>query len=283
MDFVRSFHKNVVKTFANTKNNSGNNSDRDASSNSKSTRRATEPTGERANPFSEIRQRLKSVSFLKKRNKRQTQRQRKTNSHTPNSHTTSIDRELFQPELKGGVSYILVSSMIQTMHSWLPLRLNWLDWRRLYTSSEDGTSMLTFYNKIGDVGPTILIVKDEYGYVFGVFISQAWSGHSSSYSRSYSKYRNLSSFKFFGGSDTFVFQIYPNAKKYEWTKSNRFFVFCEKDGITIGGGDHPALRLHKNLSCGTSQHSDTYNNSPLSKNEDFKCVCVEVWGFDEYK
>ena len=178
--------------------------------------------------------------------------------------THHIQKELFQPELFGGNSTILANSMIQMIHKWLPLRYNWLDWNLIFKLSKDGSSMITFYDKCYNSGPTILIVKDNGGYIFGVFLNESWTNKPT---------------KFFGGGDTFVFRVYPNPKKFGWKKGgNRFFVLGQNDGITIGGGEHVALRLQNNLSNGISQHSDTFDNSVLSSSEDFKVVSLEVWG-----
>ena len=137
--------------------------------------------------------------------------------------------------------------------------------------------MLTFYEKIRDQGPLLMVVKDERGYVFGAFIAQTDGLCDSAHSK-----------RFFGGADTFVFRLYPQADKYEWTRQNRFFVFIDHSngssaGITIGGGTHPALTLISNLSKGVSQHCDTFNNPQLSSSQQFTCIALEVWGLVDYK
>ena len=186
-------------------------------------------------------------------------------------------KELFEPTLFGGESSILQSANTQLLHSWLPIRLNWLDWTLLYDLNIDGSSMLTFYDKIRDRGPLILTIKDERGYIFGVFIAQTDGLCASTRSK-----------RFFGGADTFVFRLYPNADKYEWTRQNRFFVFLDQNngnnaGITIGGGKSPALTLISNLSKGVSQNCDTFNNPQLSSSQEFNCIALEVWGLVDYK
>eukprot|EP01084_Bolivina_argentea_P042081 77642_1 len=158
---------------------------------------------------------------------------------------------------------------IKQIHKWLPLSYICYDWELLYSSDIDGYSMITFYEKCSDLGPCILIIKDENGYIFGVFLSD-----------SINKDNKL----FFGNGETFVFNISPNIKKYKWSGINRFFIHCKNNGMTFGGGDngHSALVLTDNFRYGISQESQTFNNEILSKNIDFNPCVVEVWTFKNY-
>ena len=193
---------------------------------------------------------------------------------------------MFEPTLFGGESSILInSSNRQLLHSWLPIRYNWLDWKLLYNLNEDGSSMYTFYEKVANQGPLIMIIKDENGYIFGVFIAQSdglLNNNKSSSPSSHTKKR------FFGGADTFVFRLYPSANKYEWTKINRFFVYFDLENrsnstIIIGGGKSPSLTLMNNLSKGISQNCDTFGSPQLSAKQEFSCIALEVWGLLDYK
>merc|ERR1712154_388768 len=134
----------------------------------------------------------------------------------------------------------------------------------LYDLNVDGSSMLTFYDKCKNKGPLIMIIKDERGYIFGVFIAQSDGLNDKGHTK-----------RFFGGADTFVFRLYPNANKYEWTKMNRFFVYFDLNtsnaSITIGGGKSPAMTLLSNLSKGISKKCDTFNNPQLSSKQEFTC------------
>ena len=125
-----------------------------------------------------------------------------------------------------------------------------------------------------------MIIRDENGYVFGVFIAQS-DGLINNGSHDTQKKR------FFGGADTFVFRLYPSANKYEWSKINRFFVYFDLENrsnstIIIGGGKSPALTL-MNLSKGISQNCDTFGSPQLSAKQEFSCIALEVWGLMDYK
>ncbi len=65
------------------------------------------------------------------------------------------------------------SDKIKHIHKWLPMSYICYDWELLYSSDIDGYSVITFYEKCSDLGPCILIIKDEDEYIFGVFLSDS--------------------------------------------------------------------------------------------------------------
>ena len=48
-------------------------------------------------------------------------------------------------------------------------------WRLLFSSRVHGESFSVLVKKIQDQGPTVLIIKDSDGHVFGGFASESWS------------------------------------------------------------------------------------------------------------
>jgi len=57
----------------------------------------------------------------------------------------------------------------------LPVSLRWRSaWRLVYSPRIHGVSLNTFYRRVQDEGPTMLLVQDHHGYVFGGFASAAW-------------------------------------------------------------------------------------------------------------
>ncbi|MBA0558348.1 hypothetical protein Golob_015370 [Gossypium lobatum] len=79
------------------------------------------------------------------------------------------------------------------------------EWKLLYHSSLNGLSFNTFLGNIsnGDE-PTVLIIKDREGYIFGGFASQPWERHGD----------------FYGDMKTFLFQLYPKASIFRPTGAN---------------------------------------------------------------
>jgi hypothetical protein len=71
---------------------------------------------------------------------------------------------------------------------------------------------------------------------------------------------------------------------HRWTGVNNFFVISSPSSLAMGGGaDGFAFQLDDELDTGVSNRSATFNNAPLSSSEFFKCLDVEVWGFDSFE
>lgn len=109
------------------------------------------------------------------------------------------------------------------------------EWKLLYHSSLNGLSFNTFLGNISWVayllkfisfktlqniiykhkvlcylicrnaeGPTVLIIKDKEGYIYGGYASQPWERHAD----------------FYGDMKSFLFQLYPKASIYRPTGAN---------------------------------------------------------------
>lgn len=61
------------------------------------------------------------------------------------------------------------------------------------------------WNCSNSEGPTILIIKDREGHIFGGYASQPWERHS----------------EFYGDMKSFLFQLYPHVSIYRPTGANR--------------------------------------------------------------
>ncbi|KAJ6820934.1 TLD domain-containing protein 1 isoform X1 [Iris pallida] len=70
------------------------------------------------------------------------------------------------------------------------------EWKLLYHSATNGLSFNTFMGNIssGD-GPTVLVIKDSKGYIYGGYASQPWERKGD----------------FYGDMKSFLFQLYPKA------------------------------------------------------------------------
>ncbi|KAG5583132.1 hypothetical protein H5410_053759 [Solanum commersonii] len=79
------------------------------------------------------------------------------------------------------------------------------EWRLLYHSTVHGLSFSTFLGNISnDKGPTLLVIKDKEGYIYGGYASQPWEKHAD----------------FYGDMKSFLFQLYPEASVYRPTGAN---------------------------------------------------------------
>ncbi|KAH8741521.1 Oxr1p like TLDc domain containing protein [Cryptosporidium ryanae] len=72
-----------------------------------------------------------------------------------------------------GARKILNESMVDEITSYLPIVLALRRWQLSYCSKLHGISFGSFYRKVSGKGPSILVVRDADGVVFGAFISES--------------------------------------------------------------------------------------------------------------
>lgn len=165
-------------------------------------------------------------------------------------------------------SNLIVQQHVEALTEALPERFRHHTWGLAYSTKRDGISLQTLYRRVRGDAPTILVVEDSDGYLFGVFASEAWKVHE----------------RFYGTGETFVFQLKPEVRTWRWNQEahcqehrNNFFMFSTHDCIACGGGGHFALWLDEDLLYGNSSCSATFNNDGLSGKENFEVLAVEVW------
>lgn len=73
----------------------------------------------------------------------------------------------------------------------LPPMYQQRDWSLLYTTSRDGISLHTLMRKAAGYAPTLLVVRDGGGAVFGAYVAEPWRTGT----------------RFYGTGETFVFQV----------------------------------------------------------------------------
>jgi hypothetical protein len=164
-------------------------------------------------------------------------------------------------------SSLLNAEHFQSLYNELPKRYKRHRWELLYSTARDGTSLQTLYRHVAQVQPTILLVRDMQGHLFGVFAPEPWEVH----------------YKFYGTGETFVFELEPELHMYHWkqspkdgSKRNDYFMFSTKDCLAVGGGGHFALWLDEDLIHGNSTSSSTFENERLSGSENFQVMSLEV-------
>ncbi|KAA6391065.1 MAG: hypothetical protein EZS28_013409 [Streblomastix strix] len=134
--------------------------------------------------------------------------------------------------------------------------------------------------------PVLIVMRTENGAVLGAFICP----YLKIFDRYYG-YRESFVFRFLKSNATnHPYPKSPERKKIEQEKeilwlfvhqSSRqdiFYVRCQHDNITIGGGKHPAITLHKPaLERGATYSNTTYACPSLANSEDFVFTAFEVW------
>lgn len=146
------------------------------------------------------------------------------------------------------------------------------EWRLLYHSAVHGLSFSTFLGKISNnEGPTVLVIKDNDGYIYGGYASQPWERHAD----------------FYGDMKSFLFQLYPKASIYRPTGANNNIQWCAMNfssesipnGIGFGGrANHLGLFLSANFDQGHTFPCTTFGSPCLSKTDRIIPEVIECWG-----
>ncbi|XP_015229582.1 PREDICTED: TLD domain-containing protein 1 [Cyprinodon variegatus] len=144
-------------------------------------------------------------------------------------------------------------------------------WRLVFSTHLHGESFTKMVSGLTHHGPTVLLIKDTKGHVFGGFASQAWEMKP----------------QFQGDSRCFLFSVFPTLRVYTATGYNEHFMYLNQHQQTMPnglgmGGQHDYFGLW--LDCDFGQgHSrarpkcTTYGSPQLSGDEDFTLDSVEVW------
>lgn len=163
-------------------------------------------------------------------------------------------------------STLLEDTHVEKLVARLPARVQGYPWRLAYSTVRHGTSLKTLYRNLCELDcPVLMVIKDMDNRVFGVF-----STHPFKVSEHY-----------YGTGETFMYTFSPEIKVFRWTGENSYFVKGNLDSLQIGGGGgHMGLWLDADLFHGTTSRCSTFNNQPLSSQQDFSVQDLEVWAFE---
>ncbi|CAH1131123.1 unnamed protein product [Ceutorhynchus assimilis] len=168
-----------------------------------------------------------------------------------------------------------------TLWSWLPVRITMYQPILLYTTEEHGCSLTTFYVRVEQHEPTLLMIKTCNNEVFGAYCSSRWCERNQKDDRGNRQ-------AYFGTGETFLFSLYPERAKYPWigvdgernvSHGAELFMAADSKMITIGGGEGQAIWMDENIRYGKTDHCATFNNPPLCPSGDFEIRVLEVYGF----
>ncbi|XP_062546975.1 GTPase-activating protein skywalker isoform X3 [Armigeres subalbatus] len=174
-------------------------------------------------------------------------------------------------------------AMLFTLWSWLPVRITMYQPVLLYTTEEHGCSLTTFYVRVEQHEPTLLMIKTCNNEVFGAYCSSRWFERNLKDDRGQRQ-------AYFGTGETFLFSLYPERAKYPWVgiegdkglgHASELFMAADSKMITIGGGQGQAIWMDENIRFGKTDRCQTFNNPPLCVSGDFEIRVLEVYGFVE--
>lgn len=145
------------------------------------------------------------------------------------------------------------------------------EWKLVYHSAFNGLSFNTFLGNISnDEGPTVLIIKDKQGYIYGGYASQPWDRHAD----------------FYGDMKSFLFQLCPTASIFRPTGANSNLQWCAvnfssasiPNGIGFGGRvNHFGLFVSANFDQGHTFACTTFGSPCLSKTNQICPEVIECW------
>uniref|UniRef100_A0A1B6EBY2 TLDc domain-containing protein n=2 Tax=Clastoptera arizonana TaxID=38151 RepID=A0A1B6EBY2_9HEMI len=178
------------------------------------------------------------------------------------------------------MSHTLTIRELFTLWSWLPVRITMYQPVLLYTTEEHGCSLTTFFVRVEQHEPTLLMIKTCNNEVFGAYCSSRWLERNQKDDRG-------NRMAYFGTGETFLFSLYPERAKYPWvgmegdsvTHSSELFMAADSKMITIGGGEGQAIWMDENIRFGKTDSCSTFNNPPLCNGRDFEIRVLEVYGF----
>jgi len=78
----------------------------------------------------------------------------------------NADKFKFRPELIGR-TLLLYGELVDSLNAMLPVRYRQYDWSLTYSISEHGASINQFYRLLKSKGPTITIIQESHGNIFG--------------------------------------------------------------------------------------------------------------------
>ncbi|KAF7658021.1 hypothetical protein LDENG_00018350 [Lucifuga dentata] len=138
-------------------------------------------------------------------------------------------------------------------------------WRLVFSTRLNGESFTRMVAGLVKRGPTLLLIKDTKGHVFGGFASHAWEVKP----------------QFQGDSRCFLFTVFPKLRVYTATGYNQHFMYLNQNQQTMPnglgmGGQHGYFGLWLDSDFGHG-HSRARPNPQLSGDEDFTLDSVEVW------
>lgn len=147
-------------------------------------------------------------------------------------------------------------------------------WKLLFNTTKHGLSFNRFMAHCCDHGPTIVLLRDKSGYVFGGFAAVEWK----------------KSGKFFGSPDCFLFRLLPEPGVWRSCGDNENYMWLNHgtetlyNGVGMGGQmDFFAWCLDDFFETGhcRGNPSSTFRNPQLSEKTEFQLDFAEVWEVKE--
>lgn len=147
-------------------------------------------------------------------------------------------------------------------------------WRLLYCSSTDASSWNIIHRKINGQGPTVILIQDAAGPLFGGYASQSWK----------------MSPNFYGDENSFLFRLRPDMIICTPTGYNKNFQYMNDGASTLPNGlgmggqlNYFGFFLSSDYGLGSvSKTCTTFRDYVrLASHYDFRFTRLEIWGIGE--
>jgi len=142
-------------------------------------------------------------------------------------------------------------------------------WRFLFSTASHGESFSKMLGNIQEKGPTLVVLRDTGGFVFGGFATHSWKIGP----------------KFFGSEQSFLFHLGPRFVTYPTTGYNKNYQYLNMqqktfpNGLGFGGTlEYFGIWLDAEFGKGKcSPTCTTYESPQLSSTQEFDIDHLEVW------
>lgn len=185
-----------------------------------------------------------------------------------NARLPPLPKPKIMPKIKmNGESSILKEEDTLSIRKAFPIRYQSSEWNLLFKLSNDGCSYLTFYHKIEEEDPIVLVLTSDSGDRIGAYLPTPLKPST----------------HYYGSVDSFVFQLDPSFSTYKWSKSNQYFISSTREELSIGGGGNSAIWVDGYFNKAFSGDCSTFNSPQLTKKPHFSISEVEVWKIGHLK
>jgi len=164
---------------------------------------------------------------------------------------------------------------------------------KCFTASVDGFSAASFYSKCASVSPSILIIKSNWGAIFGAFTNIAWSldgGYKAADSTASTFLYSLSNERIFEIKERDLeYSVYHGGKGTRDLDSDLIFYFGAAAGLLLYdecdarddnfayGGNKCGYHIPKgNMLCGGNKRNSHYSDKYEFRVEDYELFTVQL-------
>ena len=172
---------------------------------------------------------------------------------------------------------ILSEAQREHLLAYLPASLQLHDWHLRYSTEQHGCSLRQAYLRLDGKGPSLLVILDSTGAIFGAFATDSWHVSSRYFGTGGRPTAALErrcahatravasatpslrtvhsthpSTRRLRAGESFLFTTRPSINVYSWSGANSHFQLGSTDSIAMGSGGKFGLRLDESFEYGSS-------------------------------